>query len=249
MSGRAEVTMQRPDWLESAWARWAMVLLFAAAMAWMESATVTYLRLLVGRVQPYQPDPLPLFGGLGRTEMIREAATMVMLAFAGCLGGRNARTRFALFLLAFGVWDLLYYAFLPLMCGWPRSLMDWDCLFLLPLPWWGPVLAPASIAALMVLGGSLIALGDRPERPLWPRGWAWFLNGAGAVLALYVFMADAIRASASGPEAVRRVLPQTFEWPLFLLALAAMAAPVIDAAWQLRRPAPAPAPEPAPVLE
>ena len=57
-------------------ARWITVLLFAAAMAWMEAATATYLRLLVGRVQPYQPDPLPLVGGLGWVEGIREAATL-----------------------------------------------------------------------------------------------------------------------------------------------------------------------------
>ena len=30
--------------------------------------------------------------------------------------------------------------------------MDWDILFLLPLPWWGPVLAPVGIATLMIVG-------------------------------------------------------------------------------------------------
>ena len=36
--------------------------------------------------------------------------------------------------------------FLKVMCGWPHSLLDWDILFLLPLPWWGPVIAPVLIA-------------------------------------------------------------------------------------------------------
>ena len=40
-----------------------------------------------------------------------------------------------------------YYVFLRIICGWPKSLFDWDILFLLPLPWWGPVLAPVSIAS------------------------------------------------------------------------------------------------------
>ena len=26
--------------------------------------------------------------------------------------------------------------------GWPETVLDWDILFLLPLPWWGPVIAP-----------------------------------------------------------------------------------------------------------
>ena len=40
-------------------ARWFVVVAFAVAMAWLESATVYYLRTLVDRIQPYQPDPLP----------------------------------------------------------------------------------------------------------------------------------------------------------------------------------------------
>src|SRR2546428_650727 len=46
------------------------------------------------------------------------------------------------------------------------ALPIWDILFLLPLPWWGPVLAPVSIAVLMVLGGTLVSRFDRPERAL-----------------------------------------------------------------------------------
>src|SRR4029450_3852393 len=80
------------------------VVLFAAAMAWMEAATVYYLRTLVGRIEPYQPNPLPLFTGLERGEMVREAATMVMLAAAAWLAGRTGRSRFGYWMIAFGVW-------------------------------------------------------------------------------------------------------------------------------------------------
>ena len=48
------------------------------------------------------------------------------------------------------------------MSGWPRSLFDWDVLFLLPLPWWGPVLAPVSIAVLMIVWGTIVT--ESPER-------------------------------------------------------------------------------------
>ena len=67
--------------------RWWVVVLFAVAMAWVESAAVLYLRTLIGRIDPYQPNPLPSFGGFAMAEVIREAATMVMLAGAGWLAG------------------------------------------------------------------------------------------------------------------------------------------------------------------
>lgn len=228
---------------------WLILILFAVAMAWMESATVLYLRLLLGRLEPYQPDPLPLhpvYGpNLGVIEVVRELATMVMLAAGGRLAGRTPRSRFGLFLVAFGAWDILYYVFLAVMGPWPRSPWDWDVLFLIPLPWWGPVWAPTSIAALMVLGGSLVALYDEPKRPLWPARRSWAFNLTGAGLALAIFMAEALAALPMGARAVRSVLPTSFHTAPFLLALALMAIPILDLVRQLRGrwSAPEPAPE------
>ena len=42
--------------------------------------------------------------------------------------------------MAFGIWDIFYYVFLKIIYDWPKSLFDWDILFLIPLPWWGPVI-------------------------------------------------------------------------------------------------------------
>ncbi len=128
---------------------------YAAGMAWVESAVVYYLRTMLDRLEPYQPRPLPEAGGLGPAEFVREAATLVMLLMVGILAGRNWRSRLGYAVFAFGVWDILYYVFLNVMCDWPQSLMDWDLLFLIPLPWWGPVLAPVLIASLMVIWGVL----------------------------------------------------------------------------------------------
>jgi hypothetical protein len=210
-------------------ARWAIVILFATAMAWMESATVVYLRLLVGRIDPYQANPLPESVGLGATELVREAATLVMLFAAGWLAGRDWRRRAGYFALAFGVWDILYYVFLALIGGWPRSVFDWDILFLLPLPWWGPVIAPASIATLMIAGGTLVTQFEN----VWPSRAAWAANLIGVALALFVFMADAIAAVGNGIAAIRATLPTQFLWPLFLVALVLMAAPIVDVLRQL----------------
>jgi hypothetical protein len=203
-------------------ARWCLVVTFATAMAWMEAATVFYIRTLVGRIEPYQADPLPLHGPLGNVELWREAATLVMLAAIGWLAGRAWRERAGYAALAFGVWDVLYYVFLRPMSGWPSTLFDWDILFLLPLPWWGPVLAPVSIAVLMILWGTLVTQVSDGEAPR----WSWALAGTGCVLALGVFMADALRVLPEGRDAILRVLPAAFNWPLFSAALALMAAPV-----------------------
>jgi hypothetical protein len=208
--------------------------IFAVAMAWMESATVVYLRLLVGRINPYQADPLPVSVGLGKTELIREAATMIMLLTAGLLAGRTWRSRLAYVLIAFGVWDIFYYVFLAVISAWPRSLLDWDVLFLIPLPWWGPVLAPMLIALLMIVGGTLIVYIDRPEHPIWPGRKAWALNIGGVILALIIFMLPALQSLARGPGSVRQALPHDFYWLPFSLALLLMAAPIVDVGRKLR---------------
>jgi hypothetical protein len=215
--------------------RWVVVVIFAIGMAWVEAATVYYLRLMVDRVQPYRENPLPMQGVLGQVELVREAATLVMLVTVGMLAGRTRRAQAGYAAIAFGVWDIFYYLFLRIIGGWPRSLFDWDVLFLLPLPWWGPVLAPVSIALLMIIEGTLESRrevsGGSPsvERRL-DR-----LQGLGVLLALYVFMADALSALHHGLDA-SMVLPETFNWPLFCLAFSLMAAPLMQSAWrQLQR--------------
>jgi hypothetical protein len=208
--------------------RWFIVVTFAVAMAWMESATVVYLRLLVGRINPYQADPLPVSVGLGNTELIREAATMIMLLAAGLLAGRTWRSRLAYALIAFGVWDIFYYVFLAIISAWPRSLLDWDVLFLIPLPWWGPVLAPMLIALLMIVGGTLVVHADRLEHPIWPDWKVWALNLSGVILALIIFMLPALHSLANGTPSVRQALPTEFYWLPFSIALLLMAAPIVD---------------------
>ena len=210
-------------------ARWITVALFAVAMAWVESAVVYYLRTMVNRVEPYQTHPLPLFGGLGSVELVREAATLIMLLTVGILAGHTWRSRFGYAAIAFGVWDIFYYVFLKIICGWPRSVWDWDILFLLPLPWWGPVLAPVSIASLMILWGTLVNSWRIPPTGVSSEWKTWLLNFIGIVLALYLFMGDSIRAAGRGQEALREVLPGPFNWPLFCIALLLLAAPVRQA--------------------
>jgi hypothetical protein len=211
--------------------RWILVVTFAGAMAWVEAACVYYLRLMVDRVQPYQPDPLPIHGVLGEVELVREAATLLMLATTGMLAGGTWRARFGYAAIAFGSWDILYYVFLRIISGWPASVFDWDILFLLPLPWWGPVLAPVCIASLMIVWGTLVTQWLDPTPVMRFTRVSWGVSCAGVLLALGVFMADAIRALPAGLNTVRQVLPTAFNWPVFGAALLLMATPVLYMAW------------------
>jgi len=213
-------------------ARWCMVVVFAIAMAWVESAVVFYLRTMIDRIEPYQPNPLPVIGGFGAVELPRELATLVMLFAVGVLAGRTWRDRFGYALVAFGVWDIFYYVFLKMMCGWPHSLLDWDILFLLPMPWWGPVLAPVLISGLMILWGTLASQTGRIPARAQSNWRGWLLNFAGVALALYGFMADSIAAAHHGLEATRTALPERFDWTLFGVALALMSAPLVQLARQ-----------------
>ncbi len=52
--------------------RWSAIVLYAAAMAFVEAAVVVYLRVLINRIEPNQPDPLPVSAGLGQIELVRE---------------------------------------------------------------------------------------------------------------------------------------------------------------------------------
>lgn len=214
--------------------RWLTVVAYAIAMAWLEAAVVFYLRKLSDRLDPYKTEPLPPVDGITGVELIREAATLLMLFTVGMLAGRNWRSRWGYAAIAFGVWDIFYYVFLKVIIGWPNSLIDWDVLFLLPLPWWGPVIAPVMIASLMIMWGTLASQWEH-QRPFRSEWRAWGLNFAGCALALYVFMEDAIRVVGKGEDALRMLLPSRFDWPLFCVALLLMAVPVLSSGRQIRR--------------
>jgi hypothetical protein len=213
--------------------RWIVITLFATAMGYLESAVVFYLRTMVNRLNPYQAEPLPNFGGLAGPELARELATMIMLLTVGCIAGRTWRGRLGFALLTFGIWDIAYYVFLIPLTNWPNSITDWDLLFLIPLPWWGPVWSPISIAVLMIAFGLLTTILEQGEPPIWPHRVANMFCLAGMCIALYVFMADAIAAAPHGEQALRLMLPKSFNWPLFAAAWMLMFIPIIDMCHQL----------------
>lgn len=122
---------------------------FSIAMGYLETAVVIYLRKL------YYPEgfgfPLtPVTPDIAIVEFWREAATIVMLIGAGIMAGKNKAQRLVFFLYCFAIWDIFYYVFLYVHLGWPASLLTWDILFLIPVPWVGPVLCPVLISLTMI---------------------------------------------------------------------------------------------------
>jgi hypothetical protein len=194
---------------------------YAVAMAYLEAAVVVYLRALLGLTDITAVDVS--LGQYGLVEIGREAATVVMLAAVGWMAGRHGRERWAYGLFAFGLWDIAYYVWLKVLIGWPASLLGWDLLFLIPLPWWGPVLAPALIAVLICVATVLAVVRMERKQRLGITPLRLVSVSGGAVLALYVFMSDAIRAVLAGPIDWGALRPTLFQWPLFLVALGLMA--------------------------
>jgi hypothetical protein len=143
-------------------ARLTALVVFAAAMGWLEAVVVVYIRGLLGfHEAAVPPDPAEMMRRLQSlpwlipTEQTREAATIVMLAVVAWLAGRSLRSRFGAFLVSFGVWDIMYYVGLYALIRWPTSLATMDLLFLIPPhPWWSqPVWVPVAISCVMIAVG------------------------------------------------------------------------------------------------
>ena len=165
------------------------ILVFSIAMALVEAAVVVYLWAL------YYPEgfafPLPMITVRHLiVELGREAATIFMLLSVAALIGKRFWEKFAYFVICFGFSDIFYYLWLKLALGWPSSLLDWDILFLIPLPWIGPVIAPVSIAIMMILAGLLIIALYKRGYDFRPSFLTWVLTIIGTLTILYSFMRD-----------------------------------------------------------
>lgn len=196
-------------------------------MGFMESAIVIYLREL------YYPNgfdfPLTIIPpGIAIVEILREAATLIMLVTIGLIAGKNAFQRLALFLFAFAIWDLFYYIFLKAFIDWPSSLFTWDILFLIPVPWTGPVLAPCILAVTMLIPTFLMAYAEKLNVNIRiNRSELLFFIG-GTVIVITSFVMDYLNLSthtssvisAAGGQKLfndfMNYVPTFFNWKIFI---------------------------------
>ena len=160
--------------------------IFAAAMAVLESAVVVYLRAL------YYPEgfvfPLKMMDQqILVTEIFREAATIVMLFTIGVISTKSWISRFAVFIYAFAIWDIFYYIYLVFLLGWPPSLLTWDLLFLIPVTWAGPVLAPVINSLTMILLAVIILYYRSKDETFRLTFYEWLLLISGSLIVIFAY--------------------------------------------------------------
>jgi hypothetical protein len=197
-----------------------LLALFAIAMGALEAIVVVYLR------QIYYPlgfdFQLTLLSPRMLTvECSREAATIVMLVAVGILAGRDTLQRFAYFLYTFAVWDIFYYVWLKLLLDWPSSFLTWDVLFLIPVPWIGPVLAPLICSLTMILLAGIIICLKENGCMIKIKLSEWSLASLGASIILFTFVRDyseiIFRENRQLIEIISGYKPTRYHWELFLL--------------------------------
>ena len=202
---------------------------FAVSMAFVESAMVVYLREIYfpeGFQFPLREPDLLIYG----TEVARETATLAMLGVVSRIAAPSRWGRLASFLFLFGLWDIWYYIWLKVLLDWPESLLTWDVLFLIPVPWISPVLGPLLVSLLMVGSAcwtmQLVKRGKVPSIGLTRGSGIAF----GAIVVLYTFLSDGIVLFIrGGAKAVTEFVPTRFNWFAFLAGYALCATIIIRA--------------------
>ncbi len=198
-----------------------LVTIFSIAMGFMESAVVVYLREIY-YPNGFQFPMVSLKNVIIITEIIRETATIIMLVAIGLLAGKTKSSRFAYFLLSFAIWDLVYYVFLKAIIGWPQSIFEWDILFLIPLPWVSPVLAPCLVAITMLILGLLIIQTENAGILIHLSTKVILTLIIGSLVIIFSFMRCYLgyMKSTSTDEILTGFVPQSFDWHVFFAGLA-----------------------------
>jgi len=206
---------------------------FAVAMGFLEAIVVVYIRELYypeGFDFPLKALPPWLIG----IEWIREITTLLMLGAVAWISGKTFLKKLGNFLFLFGVWDIFYYVALKLFLGWPETLLTWDILFLIPITWVGPVLAPVICSILMILMALVFDYLEKNKNLNQLKTKELSLLFAGAALVYYTFTVDftmillnggflkRFTTLASDPEFQQIIttwIPGTFNWGIFAVGI------------------------------
>ncbi len=203
---------------------------FSVAMGFLEAVVVVYLRQL------YYPEgfsfPLRAMAPVAFSlESLREGSTIVMFVCVGVMAGRNTSERLAWGLYCFGIWDVFYYVWLKVLLNWPLSWMTWDILFLIPIVWSGPVVAPIICALTMLAISAVILVNQKKGRPADMAMSDWILLALGSVIIVCAFVWEYAKLIVHGgflsrlpslvrdpgfQQAIARHVPDAFNWSLFI---------------------------------
>jgi hypothetical protein len=153
-------------------------------------------------------------------EIGREAATLIMLLGVAALTSADRWECFLAFCVSFGVWDIFYYAWLWVFVRWPPSLFTWDLLFLIPVPWIGPVLAPVLVSGALVAASlGLLRLKAQGVR-LGFSAQVWTMAVTGGLVVVGSFVIDFA-------SVVRQEVPPPFHWGVFAIGVALAATALV----------------------
>lgn len=185
------------------------LVVWGISFGYMEAAVVVYLREL------YYPEGFTfpaviIQGRVMLTEVLREAATLLIMWATVCLVYQRLQSRVAAFVILFGIWDIFYYIFLKLILNWPENMNTWDILFLIPMPWIGPVWAPVLVSIGFVYAGTAILIQNHQNH---------FLHFNKKFILLEIFAALFIIISfiIPGRYVIAQGLPSHFPWYLFFI--------------------------------
>jgi hypothetical protein len=216
--------------MKQPWKLLVLLTAFSIAMGFMESAVVVYIREI------YYPGGfdfpiVTIDKTLAVTEILRESATILMLVVISFIAGRNSGEGFGWFLYCFAVWDIFYYVFLKAILGWPKSLITWDALFLIPLMWTGPVITPVITSLTMILMAMIIIVYSyRTGKNIQMGGtvWIFLITGAAVVFAAFIwdygiFISEQVNRGTInnlsdigiGNNLIYSYMPDKFNWWIF----------------------------------
>jgi hypothetical protein len=160
-----------------------IVSIIAAAMAYIESVALIYLRNLLpiagsaavnspsaGNIRIATPFVTLMKSSalltvlpnskLAHLELWREVAVLAVVIAVAWISGKNMKLRLAYILYILGVWEIAHYVFLRLFSGWPTTPSTKDLMFLIPGPSVAPVYVPILVAAGMIFAGFMILKTD-----------------------------------------------------------------------------------------
>lgn len=134
------------------------------------------------------------------------------------------------------MWDIFYYVWLKALHDWPSSLMSRDLLFLIPVPWVGPVWAPCLISQGLIVLALVVLRGRSRMAAFRVDGWSWTLLMAGALLMVASFTIDPLlkvegldalsSLSTMGDAGARALMrgrayiPERYPWPWLAAGMA-----------------------------
>lgn len=202
---------------------------FGISFGFLEAIVVVYLRAI------YYPNgfsfPLTLLDPqMLKVEIVREICTIIMLATIGWILGKTKGERFSFFIFVFGVWDIFYYVALKIFLDWPQTILEWDVLFLIPITWIGPVLAPVICSIGMIIIALIYVYMQGKGYEIKFRSLQILLITLGVLIIIYTFIYDYLNLFTENNfwsdflylvekkefwDVIQSYIPEKFNWLLF----------------------------------